>query len=275
MRDVRSWWLDIAKSLFVGERVRVTHPQDTGSRPSVIVRNEETSYTAHCFRRNSHDYVPKERVIPRSAPVDSALQNIPQDKTPLRETPKYVQRSIESFLITRGVTSAMFPPQALHWSDTRKRILVQNSGIVLGRDVTEQSPSKWVDYTPKVTNYTQAMHVFGNMRTVVLVEDSLSAYKIRHCTGNTAVALLGTKLHDIHRNMVMRYPDVVVFMDGDFSGTMGGIQVVRDLRALGGVNYRVCTPPPGKDPKDLTYRELRELVNGPTIDKGVSGQTDI
>src|SRR5690625_3419369 len=264
MRDVRSWWLGIAKNLWVGDHTRKTHPADRGSRPSVIIRNEPQGYSVWCHRRNTGDYVAKTHVIPRTAPAGSEHDNLPTDLRVITDLPYHEQTSIESYMLSMGVTSSMLPKGSISWSDSRKRLVITLGNITLGRDVTNTSNCKWVDYTPAVTNHTEMLKLDGVGGDIVLVEDTFSAVKVNHYTNKTTVALLGTRLHDIHRLEILDRDRTFIALDGDVAGRRGTTKIIRELRAMDCRYYFPVYVPTGNDPKNLTAAQIRELLNGST-----------
>src|SRR5690625_4378580 len=151
MYSVRAWWLDKAKSLFVGEQIRCKHPHDSG-RASVVIRNTETSYSAYCHRRNTGDTVHKAHVIPRVAPQGSEHDSIPKDLVYVETLPNHQQRQIYSYVLTKGVSPEMLP--RLKWTESRKRIIFETSqGIVLGRDITEDRKSTRLNSSHVASSY--------------------------------------------------------------------------------------------------------------------------
>ena len=260
MYDVRDWWLGIAKTLWIGDMVRLPHPSDKTARPSVIIHNDDDKYRAYCHRRNQGDVVFKQHVIPRTAPEGSEQDSIPNDMQPLPSTTLEVQTAVETFLISKGVPSKLIPDGVLHYSDNRKRLVFKlNANTILGRDLTETSLCKWVDYTP----HREGLVAVGNGSSLVLVEDSLSMYKVAWAMPDlTVTALLGTKIHAAHQLKAMEMARVIVMLDGDQAGRRGTTKVLRELRALGIPTISAVTMPDGKDPKDLSIQTIRDLING-------------
>lgn len=262
----RGWWLPIAQSLYVGGHIRVTHPDDRSARPSVIISNADDRYKAYCHRRNIGDAVYKQHVIPRKAPDDSELDTRPDDLVRVKEASKDHQLAIARLLMRKGLPLDWLPDNVLSYSEARERLVFElPTGIAFGRDLTDASLCKWVDYTPHITNRTSlACNYSGNYQSIVLVEDLLSMYKVSYAMRNsiTVLALLGTKLSQLQLLTILKHKHVHIMLDGDDAGVNGARKVARDLRGLGfsHSDYTYVKVPIGCDPKDLHLRDIRKLL---------------
>lgn len=276
MRTLRSWWLEVARGLWVGDQVRVAHPSDRAARPSVVIRNAPEGYSAWCHRRNTGDFVAKAHVIPHKSPEGSELDTAPDDLVSWADMPDDVRRAVYQHLLSKGVTPGMFAPALLSYSDSRKRLVIElPGGIRLGRDLTGASAVKWVDYTPHTTNHTNVACA-GSGGVLVLVEDVYSMVKVARVVGVRAMALLGTRVHPVHWPTIRRADHVLLALDGDPAGWAGGIRACRELRGLRPGGWGVLTLPGGKDPKDLHMQQLRELIqNGLSTGSGMPEQGDV
>jgi len=253
LSEIRDWWLPQAKTLGVGQSVRVAHPGDVGSRPSLVLRNTQSGYSAWCFRRNAGDWVTKEHALPTQE-VEHDTSEEPPDLECIYAS-KHVTELVGHFLVRSGVTPEMFPKGSLQWSRGAQRLCITHNGITLGRDIWGKSSMKWVDYTQN----SKLVWSVGGADTVVLVEDVLSAHKVHHVTGLGSVAVLGTQLRDAHLNYLYDAKRVVVMPDGDAAGRKAMRAWGRDLRGIG-KDPEYVTVPKGKDPKNLTYKELRDML---------------
>lgn len=253
LSEIRDWWLPQAKSLGVGQSVRVAHPGDVGSRPSLVLRNTQSGYSAWCFRRNSGDWVAKEHILPAQEDAHDCSE-VPPDLECIFNS-KAITELVGKFLVQSGVTPEMFPEGSLQWSKSAQRLCITLNGVTLGRDIWGTSSMKWVDYTRD----PRLVWSVGGSENVVLVEDALSAFKVSHVTGLGSVAVLGTNLRDAHLNYLFDSKRVVVMPDGDAAGRVAMRTWGRDLRGLGKTPEYVEVPK-GKDPKNLTYKELRDML---------------
>lgn len=97
---------------------------------------------------------------------------------------------------------------------------------MVGRSLSG-APPKWMRYNDEHYPY-----VTGVGPTAVVVEDAISASVVAHSVEYeyTGVALLGTKLLDTHRDVLSKYPQVVVALDPDARST--GLTIVKELRSV-------------------------------------------
>lgn len=259
MRSVRESWLSQAKRLYVGETARIRHPADTrADRPSVLISNQADRWAARCFRRNTGDVVFKDHVIPYKAPKDSESVRIPDDIVPVSTLPAHEQRAIIGFVVSKGLSASMLPE--LLYSPSRQRLIIATDcQYLLGRDLTESSPVKWMDYTRRGKKHLGYVRKGGK---VVLVEDVLSYYKVRYALGDEwdVLCLLGTVLRPSAALELVRASKVVVILDGDKAGRAGASKIRRNLTWVPEVV--VVNLQEGLDPKDLHINEIRETIRG-------------
>lgn len=260
----RNWWLPIARRLYIGEYIRTSHPDDKHLRQSVIIRNTDTSYRVYCHRRNVGDTVSKTHVLPRVAPPDSELDNTPDDLVPLKDVPLDIRNHIVRYILAKGVSVDWIPTGVLSYSATRERIVFQiNSGVSLGRDLTDTSECKWVSYTPDATNHTHmAVTHSTHPEGLVIVEDVLSMYKVARALDYKyqVLAALGTKLTLEQLLLASRFEEVHVMLDGDPAGVKGTGVMGRSLRGVGIDRVEVHHIRKGADPKDLHLGEIRNII---------------
>lgn len=260
LREIRELWLKEAQALPIGGTKRMCNPADPQSRASLIIRNEVQGYSAHDFRHNSNDFVPKEMVFSTSIKEDLTGAKPPDDMQVFAELSTYMQESIAAFLLSKGVTPNMLGRNVLYYSAKTGRIIVKahtlTSSFYLGRDFTGRSNAKWISYR-EAPQHNHARFK-GRSDTVVLTEDYFSAVKINYATHLTTIALLGTMLYNDVALMCTEYNKVIVWLDGDDAGLRGSLKAVKDLRAL--VEQVEEINIYGKDPKDLTIKEIKECL---------------
>lgn len=246
----------------MGETGRYRHPaDDRRDRPSVVIRNNSDRWSAWCFRRNKGDVVFKDHVIPVKPPKESASTTVPDDIIPLEEVPYHTQREVVRFVLSKGVTRDMLPE--LLYSDSRKRLIIKTDcQYLLGRDLTNNHPVKWIDYTRWGKKHIGLVRKGGK---VVIVEDVLSYYKVRYALNDDwdVLCLLGTHLRPSAALELIRADKVVIMLDGDEAGYRGARRVRKDLAYVPEVV--VVDLPDGYDPKDLTIEQIRSYTHGTTI----------
>lgn len=95
----------------------------------------------------------------------------------------------------------------------------------------------------------------GNFKTVVLVEDIVSAYKI-HAAGYNAMCMMGCKVSEKLIPYIAAYSDVVVWFDEDDAGFTGSLQAVRQLSPI--CNVRRITY---YQPKETPFKKIKEMID--------------
>ena len=97
----------------------------------------------------------------------------------------------------------------------------------VGRSIFNRQP-KWLRYSASPVPYTH-----GKGKTVVIVEDAISAYTIGSIMGHraTGLALLGTQLTDFHKWYIGNYYDnAIVSLDPDARDKT--LKMVKELRSM-------------------------------------------
>lgn len=253
LRAYRDYWLPKAKSLFVGQSVRDRLPADRGARGSLVIRNEESQWSVWCHRRNSGDRVQKQYIV-RAAPSTSGRLDLPDDLVKVDDLPRYQKERIYGYLLGKGLFPNMLPE--LEYSDDRQRVVIRSEcGKVLGRDLTDTHPSKWLVYGRTKHSY---LGVVQEGTEVVIVEDPLSCFKLRYALPSerySVVAALGTSIRNDLIYKLCGVPAVHIMMDGDSAGDRGAKRIQRSLFDVGRVV--VHSIPRDKDPKDLFIEDLR------------------
>ncbi len=243
-----SEWLHLAKRVPLGRSDRTYHGRE--NRPNLVVYNNESEWSAYCHRCHRAGRVSKEYVV-YGAPADAKAPDLspPRDAVPVLVPGQFSEydTAVARFLVSKGVVPSMLPP--LRYSCTRKRIVLTAGAAILGRDITEMSNVKWVQYSG-----TPFVVLPGCKRVAVLVEDTFSAYKVRRaCPDVWVIACLGTRLHPKLKLMLTDFAVLVMF-DGDAAGYEGAASAKRELP---GRHVAICCAPPGLDPKDMELAHIR------------------
>ena len=244
-----SEWLHLAKRVPIGRSERVYHGRE--NRPNLVVYNNEAEWSAYCHKCHKSGRVSKQYVVIGAA-ADAAkpVTDPPRDAVPVLRPGVFSEYdwAVGAFVVRKGVVPSMLPP--LEFSCTRKRILLNANGSLLGRDITELSKVKWVQYSGR------PWFCLGprNAPVAVLVEDTFSAYKVSYaCPNVLVVCCLGTRLHNSLR-LHVRQQCVILMFDGDSAGYAGAATARRELP--GRVVLDRCAPK-GLDPKDMTIAQIR------------------
>ena len=243
-------WLEQAKRLSVGMQIKVRHRSET--RSNLTIANAPDKWWAWCHRCHEGAVVDKEHVLlgVGTGPVDMEVKLPPDIKPVLRSE---FELTVERFLASKCMSSMYLPP--LHYSESRKRLMLLVDGCWHGRDLTGRSPMKWMNYS------YQQLCGYGKSDGTITVEDLFSYFKVRWALRNHpqigVVCLLGTQPK---AGLIKRAVSPLLwFLDGDSAGDEGCSSGQRRLRPFMQHQYRV-RPPEGKDPKDMPCEVIRQEV---------------
>lgn len=100
-------------------------------------------------------------------------------------------------------------------------------------------------------NTIQTLHY--DCTTLILVEDILSAYRIRKC-GGAAMALLGTKFQAHHFQYIEPYKRIMIMLDHDPAGKNGAVEIYKTLSST---NKEVDTVFEYDQPKEMSETKLK------------------
>lgn len=252
-------WLHLAKKLAVGVRSRHYHRRE--GRPNLVVGNEAGKWWAYCQACKAGGVVEKDhvRITGGSAPASSTHLDLPRDSTPILELDEFSRDAVLRLLAEKNMDQMYLPP--IHFSEQRKRMLIDTGQGWLGRDTTGHSPQKWLTYDGSLWLGKQHGEVSD---MAVVVEDPFSYYKVRWAFREeptvTVYCALGTVARPSLRIMLLPYTDVVFFFDGDDAGVTGARREARAVRGLG--TRAIARPAPdGFDPKDLSIDDIRSFIN--------------
>lgn len=260
-------WLHMAKRLPVGQSRRVKHRFER--RENMVVRNLPEGWSCYCHACGEGGFKHKEFVkITEQAEPERYWQFIPDDLVPLEDLDRFRQSRVYGFLAQKGMDSVYFNGVLVRYSPSKDRVVLRLRGpdgdAWLGRAVGGQQP-KWVAYSTPTAGYADFAWVHDRIRdgAWVVVEDPFSLIKLQWCIPKlNAVCSLGTRPADGLMRLLLNQQatklPVLFWYDGDKAGEQGADKAVRRLRGLG-IPAKALTVP-GKDPKDMTINEIRELL---------------
>lgn len=181
-------------------------------------------------------------------------------KGPMSLIPEDIAASI---LYPYGITKPIQIKQGMKYLPYESRIyfpVYNNIGATIGGQ--SKAISKLVK--PKNISYRQSngpwIHYPKGMKhegPLVLVEDIISANKVV-AAGKRAAAIMGTHLSkEVLDHLIATEPDIILMLDGDASA------LAAEMKQDYGILFRNFVVVPlsnGKDPKDLSIEELREIL---------------
>lgn len=255
-------WLALAKRLPVGQSDRVQHRFE--GRQNMVVRNKPEGWSAYCHACAEGGFVPKEFVKIQAEEPREYRQMLPPDLVHLDAADAYAQQRVYAFLASKSMDMLHMQQAVCMYSPRAKRLVLgltgPDSAAYLGRSIIGAQP-KWTQYSTPVAGYPSFVKV-GEGSRVVITEDTFSALKVQWaCPDVQAVCSLGTKLSDaLVLYLLSRGDPVTIFFDGDKAGVSGAEKGRIRLAGLGmpASAYTVH----GKDPKDLSAQQIREVLYG-------------
>lgn len=248
-------WLDKAKRLAVGMRVRTYHLGER--RPNMTIANEPDRWWCWCQRCKDGAVVLKSHVLlTQAAPAVTDTLTPPPSES-ISGIDAGTRWALAHFLARKGMDFT-YLPIGTRYSEKARRLLVQDAtGHWHGRDTTERSSAKWLHYgNPAIAGCTGFC--------TVLTEDVFSMFKVRHALLDlpySVACTMGTSVSDRAALALKNCSAIVWAYDGDDAGDSGYERGARRMRAFGSTQYR-ARPPQGLDPKDMQCREIRSLITG-------------
>lgn len=246
-------WLDRAKRLAVGMRVRVVHGRER--RPNLVIGNDKDKWWAYCQACKEGGVLTKEHVLLNAPIVGTQVDLVlPDDIVPVLGSD--YELAVGKFLAGKHMMYPYLP--TLYYSTRTRRLMIQDAEQQWhGRDLTERSAAKWLHYGAK--------HSGVPAKTTILVEDMFSKWKVEYALRDTiykhhaVVCTLGTSM-SVSTVLALKDAGWLIWMyDGDQPGDDGYTHGRLRMQAFGMFQSRL-RPPQGLDPKDMDCTEIRLMV---------------
>jgi len=196
--------------------------------------------------------------ITRTQLTASELQKMMREETYHQDLP--VQFDLPEWIIVdygKPYLSTLCDKYQLdpHWLDLRYDIREDRVVFPIrheGKLVDATGRAGHPDVQPKWRRYGEARvpYIVGDSDVAIVVEDCISAAVV-DTLGGTGFALLGTALLDEHKDMLYKYPTVVVALDPDAMSKT--LMFTRELRA-GGINAKALNLE-----DDIKYRTPEDI----------------
>lgn len=257
-------WLSKARSLAVGMKIRVRHGNE--SRENMVIANAPDKWWCYCQRCHEGGVVEKDHVVltANAGPIDTECK-LPDDIKPVLASE--FELPIAKFLASKNMDQLYLPE--LLYSEKRKRLMLRDfAGKWHGRDLTNRSPMKWMNY-----GNAKAVGVCLVGYPAIVVEDLFSMYKVQYATkgmGVRVVCALGTGCSSSLVYILMPAQTLVWMFDGDLAGDGGSYSGMQRMRPFVERQVR-ARPPEGLDPKDMSCQHIRDVVTEAVI--GVDHET--
>ena len=251
-----SEWLADAQSLPVNRSKRVYHGAER--RPNLVVQNLPDRWIAYCHHCHEGAVKMKEYATVQ-VEEPTLVPNL--DTSTLVPIESVLDKKLAMFLHTKGVSAWLLGKYGFMYNTADKRLVYKSKQGAIGRDTTGTSPSKWYVYrNPPFSGWLYLQPENAYDTRVLLTEDLFSAIKLHHVLGVGCIALCGTVLKPQTLAFIL-YNNLkpILWLDGDYAGATGAAAAQRELNALGVQAVAVHDRYQGKDPKDLTEKEIRKI----------------
>jgi hypothetical protein len=179
--------------------------------------------------------------------------------------PAHMVDQVVGFLASKRMDMLYLDGLSPRYSPSRQRLLLYTEDGVMGRDLTDRSPQKWLTYNGQ--HYLSSA-VNTSSFAALLVEDAFSWAKVAYTITTFALPVavyctLGTRIHDsLFLECIRKHTHIVTFYDGDAAGYAGQASNDRRVRAMNLKTSRFdnsCAPH-GLDPKDMTLAQIKRHI---------------
>lgn len=262
MKHLQGDWLEIAKRLPQGQKVRTKCSDNCAGDNSQLISHTEKGYHRYCFRCKTSDFTghglrrievierhKKERAIKRDKRVE-----LPDDYTldvPSRAAIWYYKY---------GISAELAREYGIGYTEELDRVVlpVISDDELIAVQMRAVDPWRKPKYLnpigPKVSS---AVFMSAPATGVtVVVEDILSAIKVGRV--HHATSILGTNMTDARALKIASLNHTaLLWLDGDRAGVKGLVPAERQLAMLGVDVRRIRTP---DDPKTYSLEDIRSII---------------
>lgn len=257
MRNVNDPWLDIAKNLPAGQKIRV---QCCAADRSAIVSHNERGYSRFCFRCKANDFVPHGiRRISDIVRHKNELEFLQQKKVMLpSDYTLDVPVDAMGWYLKYGISPELARKYEIGYTEKLDRVVlpVKRNGELLAvqmRALRDNQRPKYLN--PEGPKVEAAVFMSDEPTGItVVVEDILSAIKVGRVAHATSI--LGTTMTDQRAwTIAQNNHTAIIWMDNDMAGKKGKARAVNQLSMQGVRVYEVRTE---DDPKTYNLDEIKE-----------------
>jgi hypothetical protein len=264
VKHLQGDWLEIAKALPHGSKVRTQCSENCGADNSQIISHSPQGYSRYCFRCKGKDFQGHgqrrigdiERHKKERAFLKEKQVRLPDDYT-LDVPTRYA-----IWYIKYGISPELARQYEIGYSEEYNRIVlpVKRNGLLTAvqmRAVEDWMKPKYLN--PTGPSVSKAVFMSGEPTgTTVVVEDIISAIKVGKV--HHATSILGTNMTDERAlEIASLNHTAIVWTDNDKAGVRGRIDSARQLRLLGMDVYEIRTP---NDPKTYSLDVIKENLKG-------------
>jgi len=257
-------WLSVAQALPVGGSKKIAH--DCGEGLCLAVFHNETKYSAYCHRCGPQKPIWKafptlaERAE-KAAQARSADEAVEADTRPpqpavfdLAEWPSEARL----WLYKAGFSNDEIKTIGFYYHPITRRVVVPVvcNGQLVYWQARQIFGSRGAKYLSMPGGRQNAIPIFGQGSSIILVEDLLSALKIA-TAGFRSLCLMGTNLLPKIWEHLINETDIIVWLDPDDAGRNAAADVAGKLQLVGKTCRDVVT---ARDPKYHSKAQIADVL---------------
>jgi len=153
-------------------------------------------------------------------------------------------------------TQAMILKYNIGYSQSTHRVIIPLKSGYIARALEAWQKPKYIIHA-KNTEYWETE---GNLSTVAITEDVLSAGVLHEATGLKVFSLLGTTLKKpLFRELIKEPKKIIVWLDNDKAGISGSIKILSQL-SLYDLDVQIIRGQ--EEPKNLCSKAINNIIKG-------------
>jgi hypothetical protein len=253
-------WLDSAQALPLGVSKRVKH---CNHNTTMKISHDEDGYHAYCFRCSEGGF--KKHGIQRIRDVFAEKEfcyakdvRLPSDYT------LDVPSTAAVWYYSVGISARTAREYGIGFSRNLDRVIlpVYHDGslaVVQARAVRPGMQPKYLNQAGnnKASVLFKSHNTEGD--TVCVTEDILSCIRVGEVI--PCVSCMGTSMSDAQAAALMRYKNVIIWLDNDEAGHKGALRMHKKLRGV----MNSCILTAQHDPKCYDREHISELLRGSVV----------
>jgi len=251
-------WQEKAKQLPFGAKRKIPH---CSTDASAYISNSPKGVRLYCFRCGCKDFEAHGRLsasdLHRMQKKDAELIEQKPVTQPLTEGP----REAHAWVLKAGITPELAQSKyGFTWHASTHRVVIpimQNEKFLhawISRSIDGRKPKYLASRSSAGCSWYQLRR--ARKKTVVVVEDALSAIKC-HQAGQNSLAVLGTSISQ-KTAFLLSHWKVIGWFDADAAGNAGFAKLRKALGPYGVEPSRIVSD---RDPKMHTKGEINEKVS--------------
>ena len=265
MNNIRALVSLAAVDLPVGQNIRIICPLCNGgttNERSMSITRTTSGILYYCYRATCFDKGKQGFIGDITAPTEDNVGRSSKNRTfkgVLNQLPESVYK--ERFEIYQ-ISYETCTEQGIKFAPEINRIyfpIFDIKGVQIGENLKSlpgtKGPKAIINYYSNVLRLP-SFPIQPKLGSILcLVEDAISAIKVSSIV--SSAALLGSHLTTEGFHLLLKhFKQIDIFLDGD--ATYKAIELYKTVSQF--VKSRLHIIPNGKDPKDLTYEQLKELL---------------